>query len=319
MLSAKNKVVITIFGVLAVIIFLMYVLDRSSNKRVERFKDTEEEEEEDVDDVKHNDEEEEEEEMVPKSKPSKKTHEKLPIANEKTMKETSIPSGKDEELILEEPVPGNNDDVVSYVSKWVSGLNIPSSLKTETFKELFSEENIEKMKSMVSVQQAKDWVGSIVSSLNNNKEAFATTVSQRRTINQLKDKLRQMENDLNDLMDDLDEVSKKDTTVKRGSSRDYVSFGPSPAPASSSRVSRAEIPTFDSTSTRRAVNDSEISINSLPSVNQENKSASRLTDKDPLFAKNSDTVSSSIGKKLTVGGNNIIEGFENVSHNFALY
>jgi hypothetical protein len=257
---------------------------------------------------------------VPKSK--KKTYEKLPVANKKTMKETNVPSGKDEQLILEEPIPsGNNDDVVSYVSKWVSGLNIPSSLKTETFKELFSEENIEKMKSMANLQQAKDWVSSIVSSLNNNKEAFASTLSQRRTINQLKDKLKQMEDDLNDLMDDLDEVSKKDTTVKRENSRNYVSFGPAPAPASST-IPKPTIPVFDSTSIRRAVNDTEISINSLPSMNQERKSAttaSRLADKDPLFARNSDTVSSSIGKKITVGSNNVIEGFENVRHNFALY
>jgi uncharacterized phage infection (PIP) family protein YhgE len=175
------------------------------------------------------------------------------------------------------------------------------------------------MKSMVSLQQAKDWVSSIVSSLDNNKEAFASTVSQRRTINQLKDKLKQMEDDLNDLMDDLDEVSKKDTTVKRGSRSEYVSFGPAPAP--SSNIPIAKIPIFDSTSTRRAVNDTEISMNSLPSVNQGQKTttASRLTDKDPLFAKNSDTVSSSLGNNTKVARNDIIEGFENVRHNFASY
>jgi FtsZ-interacting cell division protein ZipA len=308
MLSAKNKVVITVFGVLAVIIFLMYVLDRSSNKRVERFKDTESEEEEYIE---NNDEEEEEEEEVPKSKPSKKTHEKLPVANKTTMKETSVPLGKDEQLILEEPIPSeNNDDVVSYVSKWVSDLNIPSSLKTETFKELFSEVNIEKMKSMTSLQHAKDWVTSIVSSLNNNKEDFASTLSQRRIINELKDKLTKMEDDLNALMDDIDEVSNKKVLKKSDVNNNYMSFGPAPAPASS---------------TRRASNNTAISINSLPGVNTTNKetkpatTASRLADKEPLFAKNSDTVSSSIGKKITVDNNNVIEGFENVRHNFALY
>jgi FtsZ-interacting cell division protein ZipA len=327
MLSAKNKVVITVFGVLAVIIFMMYVLDRSSNKRVEQFRDTEndeDEEEEDENNVEDNDDEEEEEEKVPKSKLSKKTYETLPIANKNTMKETSIPSGSEEQLIHEEPIQtSDNDDVVSYVSKWVSGLNIPSTLKTETFKELFSEENIEKMKSMVSLQQAKDWASSIVSSLTNNKEAFASTISQRRTINQLKDKLKQMEDDLDNLIDDLDEVNNKnvskDMNVKRESGNEYVSFGLAPAPSPSSR------PIFNSNSTKRTINDTEISINSLPSVsetNQQTKSAlptKRLTDKDPLFAKNSDTVSSSLGKKLAVGSNNVIEGFENVRYNFAQY
>lgn len=317
MLSAKNKVVITVFGVLAVIIFLMYVLDRSSNKRVERFKDAENDEEED-NNVEDNDEDEEEQEEVPKSKSSKKTFEKLPVANQKTMKETHEPSGKDEKLILEEPIPSSNkDDVVSYVSKWVSNLNIPSSLKTETFKELFTEENIEKMKSMVNLEQAKDWVSSIVSSLNTNKEAFSSTISQRRTINELKDKLQQMENNLNNLMDDLDEVSNRsaqnESVVKRESKNEYVSFGPAPA---------APLSTTNSTSTKRAGNDTVVSINSLPSVNnasQETKPVARLTDKDPLFAKNSNTVSSSLGKKISSGSNNVIEGFENVRHNFALY
>jgi hypothetical protein len=293
----------------------MYVLDRSSNKRVEGFKDTETEEEED--DVEDNDEEEKEEADVPKSKLSKKTYEKLPIANKKTMKETSVPSGKDEQLILEEPISSNNnnDDVVSYVSKWVSGLNIPSSLKTETFKELFSEENIEKMKSMVSFQQAKDWVNSIISSLN-KKEAFIGTASQRRTITQLKDKLKQMENDLDNLMVDIDEISNNETTVKPESSNNNMmsSFGPPPASST--------IPIFDSTSTRRTVNNTEISLDSLPSVNttnQETKSttiASSLNDKESLFAKKIDTVSPKI---IPVMGNNVIEGFENVRHKFAAY
>jgi hypothetical protein len=87
----------------------------------------------------------------------------------------------------------------------------------------------------------------------------------------------------------------------------------------------AKIPIFDSTSTRRAVNDTDISMNSLPSVNQSQKTttavaaASRLTDKDPLFAKNSDTVSSSLGNNSKFARNDIIEGFENVRHNFASY
>jgi TolA-binding protein len=162
--------------------------------------------------------------------------------------------------------------------------------------------------------------------LNNSKEAFASTLSQRRTINQLKDKLKQMEDDLDNLIDDLDEVNNqnvsKEKTTKRGSGDEYVSFGLAPAPAPSSR---STMPIFDSKSTRRTANDTEISINSLPSVssvNQKTKSAltaERLTDKDPLFAKNSDTVSSSLGKKITVGSNDVIEGFENVRYNFAQY
>ena len=238
MLSAKNKVVITIFGVLAVVIFLMYVLDRTSNKRVERFKDTEDE---DVDDVE--DENEEEHEEVPETKPSKKTTEKLPVANAKTMKETSIPEGHDEHLDDEDHhiTPNDKDDVVSHVSKWVSSLNIPSSLKTETFKEMFSEDNIDKMKSMVSYQQAKDWVNGIISSINAKKESFASTISQRRTINELKNKLKQMEEDLTNLMDDLDDVAKetntKPTMKQTEQTSQYVSFGPASAPAAASSSS----------------------------------------------------------------------------------
>ena len=314
MLSAKNKVVVTIFGVLAVVIFLMYVLDRTSNKRVERFKDTEEEDDDNVDDVEEENEEEQEE--VPKTKPSKKTVEKLPVANANTMKETSIPKGHDEHPDNEDHLitPNDEDDVVSNVSKWVSSLNIPSSLKTETFKEMFSEENVDKMKSMVNFQQAKDWVNGIMSSINTKKEAFASTISQRRTINELKDKLRQMEEDLTNLMDDLDDVAKdtktKPITKQTENTRQYVTFGPAPAPSASIVE-------------RRARNDTAISINSLPSVAQDIKpiatSASRLTDKEPIFAKNSDTVSSSLGKKITARTGNVIEGFENVRHNFAMY
>lgn len=334
MLSAKNKVVITIFGVLAVVILLMYVLDRSSKKRVERFRagdnDEEEEEGEYADDAEE--EIDAEYEKVPdEKKPSKVQTAKLPVANEKTMKETTVPEGRDEHISTEQPIISGKtpDDVVSHVSKWMSSLNIPSSLKTETFKEMFNEENIEKLKSMVNLQQAQDWATSIMSSLNTKKEDFASTITQRRTINQLKDKLRQMEEDLNNLMDDLEEAPKRNQEIKV-SDNDYVSFGVAPAPAP------AASPVLRNVTERVPRNNTQISMGSLPGIREDtttstldlvrnsNTTASRLPDKEPLFAKNSDTVASSLGSNVgkrreIVRSNDVIEGFENVRHNFAMY
>jgi hypothetical protein len=324
MLSAKNKVVITVFGVLAIVILLMYVLDRSSNQRVERFRaaadnddeeeDAEENAEEDIDD---------EFEEVPKEdkKASKQQTEKLPIANKKTMKETTVPEGHDEHISSEQPIASGKtpNDVVSHVSQWMSNLNIPSSLKTETFKEMFNEENIDKLKNMVNLQQAKDWATDIMSSLNGKKEDFASTIAQRRTINQLKDKLKQMEEDLNNLMDDLEEPSPKKKPEVKVASNDYVSFGLAPAPTASpvlrdlTKVSMGSLPTVRETT------------NTLDSIRTtDNATSSRLLDKEPLFAKNSDTIASALGSSVekrreTFKSNDVIEGFENVRHSFAMY
>lgn len=333
MLSAKNKVVITIFGVLAVVILLMYVLDRSSKTRVERFRagDNDEEEEEQEEYADDGEEEiDDEYEKVPEEKKPKLKTAKLAIANEKTMKETIVPEGHDEHISTEQPISSGKtpDDVVSHVSKWMSSLNIPSSLKTETFKEMFNEENIEKLKTMVNLQQAQDWATSIMSSLNTKKESFASTIAQRRTINQLKDKLRQMEEDLNNLMHDLDEPPKKNPEIKV-SDNDYVSFGAAPAP------SPAASPILRNVTERVARNNTQISMGSLPGVREEttstldlvrnaNTTTSRLPDKEPLFAKNSDTVASSLGSNVgkrreVARSTDVIEGFENVRHNFAMY
>lgn len=294
MLSAKNKIVIAVFGVLAIIIFLMYLLDNSANKNVERFKD---EEDDDIED------EENEQKPKPVETQEDEPVQKTKIVEEETFEdevegegETHGETHSTTPELFDEPKNSSftpsDKDVVTFVSKWLSSLNIPTSLKTETFKELFSEENIDRLKAMVSVQQAKDLVTDIMSSISGQKENFASTIKQRQMINGLKTSLKSMEKSLNELMTDLESTK---TTPQTNSSTSLTTLPKVVAPTKSKTPA---------------------TITLTPSANTTALARMRLPENEPLIAKNSNTTNSSLG---TSSSNNVIEGFENVHHNFALF
>lgn len=267
MLSSKNKVVFAVFGVLAIVIFLMYMVDNSSIPRVERFEENEDNED-DID----------EQEVV---KPLKNTHKtngkhtnkptNTQLNQEELKEKPTIPEDREtynnelEDTIEEQPTKQAND-IVSYVSSLVSNMNIPSSLKVDTFKELFNGNNANQLHNLTTTEQAKKFVDKVMSSLGYTQETFDDDVIKS---------IQDTQKDISDLNTKLNNLL-----------NDYKSSKTTHKP-------QVSIP--------RQSNQSNTNKTLTPMSN-------RIT---PPKTNTAMTDNSSLG--------DVIEGFENLRHNFATY
>ena len=173
MISTKHKIIIIVFGILALTYVVMYCIEQNAEaKKVERFA-----EESDDDD-------EELYEEPPKPSPKPKVASK-PVSSTPAAKSTTEPS-----------LASIMNQVTSYVQNKVS-----KDKQTSAFKDLFSEKNLSKLIKLNSQDEIQTFVDSVISEdTDDETETFVASASfVKEKVESIKSNLKKVQEDVEQL------------------------------------------------------------------------------------------------------------------------
>jgi hypothetical protein len=171
MISTKHKIIIIVFGIVALTYVVMYFIEQNAEaKKVERFAEESDDEELYED--------------VPKA-PSKPTVSKQASQPSKASVSTTEPS-----------MASIMNQVTTYVQSKVS-----KEKQTSTFKDLFSEQNLSKLMKLSSHEDIQTFVDSVISEDEDVPETFVASSSF------VKEKVESIKANLKKVQEDVEQLS----------------------------------------------------------------------------------------------------------------
>jgi hypothetical protein len=191
MLSAKSKVILSVFGILAIVIFIMYFVDTTS-KKVERF--SEDDDNEDIDEV----------EMETETKETMSKNDEVVDSIEKEVTKEVSPKTITKNNVFK---CAESSDKVSCITQYISSLSLPEALKISALKELFSEENLGALSDLASTSNAKKLVNDVLDRILQKKnEEFNTQTTSTSHLSMLTEKVNKIREHLEMIEDELDNM-----------------------------------------------------------------------------------------------------------------
>jgi hypothetical protein len=201
MISTKHKIIIIVFGILALTYVVMYFIEQNAEaKKVERF-------------AEDSDDDEELYEEPSKPSPTPKVASK-PVSSAPA-KASKAPTASTTEPSLASIM----NQVTSYVQNKVS-----KEKQTSAFKDLFSEKNLSKLMKLNSQDEIQTFVDSVISE-DADTETFVASASF------VKEKVESIKSNLKKVQEDVEKLY--ETQLAQTAS---VSVMPKPAPATSASV-----------------------------------------------------------------------------------
>lgn len=196
MMSSKHKLIVVVFGIVAVAYLVIYVVEQNaSNKKLERFADDD-------------DEEEFEEPETDESFQEKPKTEKKPSVEAKSTPPTSqanTTTGKNETKSLA--------DVMRVVSTYVQQKLPGAKEQMSVMKELFTESNLEKLQKLVSVAEIQHFVNSVITGEKEFQPQDSKLALLQAKLDDIKTNLKKTEDEIQALT--KEQVKKKEPFNER--------------------------------------------------------------------------------------------------------
>lgn len=209
MMSTKHKLIFVVFGLVAVVYLVIYVVEHNaSNKKLERFADDDDEDDEEgfEEDEQEESNEAFEEEKKGAEKQTSKPEEKIVESPTKQV----VPTPKQESRSLGDLMR----EVSSYLQQKLPG----AKEQMAVMKELFSEDNLAKLTKLTSIKEVQHFVNEVIE----GEQAPFTNIDALQTkLQSIKDKLKKAQ-------DEIDVIYKEQSKKKEGFNERFQPAGDAP-------------------------------------------------------------------------------------------